>query len=334
MSVKLSRIPRNAGRVTLLALACLGLGLASNGALARPLVEQVHFLIPGSAGGGWDSTARETGAALVASGLLGKATYENMSGSGGARAIAHLVDAAARHQNTLLVNSTPILLRNLTRIYPQSFRDLTPVAAIISDYNVFVVRADSRFRRWPDVVEAYRKNPRKLKFGGGSPRNGLDHLIAFGALEAEGVDADKMRYFAYDAGGQAMRGLLAGEFEVLSTGLGEALAASSRGEVRALAVTAPQRLDEAPGIPTLSELGNNTVYANWRGFFAAPGVPAEQVERWVRMFEQMYAAPAWERVRKSHGWVNTFKPAGEFFSFLEQQERRVSRTLERLATPP
>ncbi len=232
-----------------------------------------------------------------------------------------------------MVHSTPILLRSLTRVYPHSFRDLTPVAAVISDYTVFVVRADSSIRRWSEVVDRYRQNPRRLKFGGGSPRNGLDHLIAFAALKAEGVDAARMRYFAYDAGGNAMKGLLAGEIEVLSTGLGEALAASNSGQVRALAVTAAQRLDEAPEIPTLSELGNNTVYANWRGFFAAPGVPEAAVSRWVQMFEKMYATPEWEQARKRHGWVNAFKPSTEFFGFLEQQQRRVSRALQELAPP-
>lgn len=333
MSVKTIRTPPDPGRAALLALVCLWLGLACGSAAAKPLVEQVHFLIPGAAGGGWDNTARETGVALVESGLLGKATYENMSGGGGARAIAHLVETAARHENTLLVNSTPILLRSLTRVYPHSFRDLTPVAAIISDYNVFVVRADSRFQGWPDIVDAYRKNPRRLKFGGGSPRNGLDHLIAFAALRNEGADASKMRYIAYDAGGNAMKGLLAGEVEVLSTGLGEALAASNSGQVRALAVTAGQRLDEAPLIPTLSEFGNQTIYANWRGFFAAPGVPEARVARWVQMLEKMYTTPEWERARKRHGWINAFKPGKAFFEFLELQQRRVSRVLQDLGPP-
>ncbi len=48
-------------------------------------IDSIHFLIPGGAGGGWDGTARGTGEALTKSGIVGKASYENMSGGGGAR---------------------------------------------------------------------------------------------------------------------------------------------------------------------------------------------------------------------------------------------------------
>ena len=49
-------------------------------------IDSIHFLIPGGAGGGWDGTARGTGEALTKSGIVGKASYENMSGGGGGKA--------------------------------------------------------------------------------------------------------------------------------------------------------------------------------------------------------------------------------------------------------
>ena len=54
-------------------------------------IDSLHFLIPGGAGGGWDGTARGTGEALTKAGIVGNASYENMSGGGGGKAIAHLV---------------------------------------------------------------------------------------------------------------------------------------------------------------------------------------------------------------------------------------------------
>ena len=74
-------------------------------------VESIHFLIPGGAGGGWDGTARGTGEALTKSGLVGKATYENMSGGGGGKAIGYLIENAKSNEGTLMVNSTPIVIR-------------------------------------------------------------------------------------------------------------------------------------------------------------------------------------------------------------------------------
>ncbi|MGR5471173.1 tripartite tricarboxylate transporter substrate binding protein, partial [Vibrio astriarenae] len=82
---------------------------------------------------------------------------------------------AERQPDTLMVNSTPIVVRSLTGIFPQSFRDLTPVAATIADYGAIVAPADSQYNSWEDVVSAFESNPRKVKIAGGSARGSMDH---------------------------------------------------------------------------------------------------------------------------------------------------------------
>ena len=47
-------------------------------------IDKIHFVIGGGAGGGWDGTARGTGEALTKAGFLQSASFENMSGGGGA----------------------------------------------------------------------------------------------------------------------------------------------------------------------------------------------------------------------------------------------------------
>src|SRR5660397_150841 len=74
--------------------SCLVAGLATNSFAGS--VESIHFLVPGGAGGGWDGTARGVGEALQKSGLVGQASFENMSGGGGGKAIAHLIETASR----------------------------------------------------------------------------------------------------------------------------------------------------------------------------------------------------------------------------------------------
>ncbi len=293
-------------------------------------IESIHFLIPGGAGGGWDGTARGTGEALTKSGLISTASYQNMSGGGGGKAIAHLIETAKQSQGTLMVNSTPIVVRSLTKVFPQSFRDLTPIAGTIADYGAFVVTADSAIKSWKDVVSGFKKNPRKMKFAGGSSKGSLDHLVPAAAIKAEGLNAKKLRYIPYDAGGKAMAGLLSGEAQLLSTGLGEALEMSKAGQVRILAITAPERLKDAPDVPTLKEMGNNTVFANWRGFFGAPGLSKAKAKDYADVLGQMYQTPAWETVRSRNGWVNVFKPGDEFYSFLQKQEQQVGKLMREL----
>ncbi len=313
---------------TLLVSSALALGVMSTSHAAD--MDEIHFLIPGGAGGGWDGTARGTGEALTKSGLIKSASYQNMSGGGGGKAIAHMIETAKKQEGTLMVNSTPIVIRSLTKVFPQSFRDLTPVASIIADYGAFVVRKDSPYKNWGDVMTAFKDDPKKVKFAGGSAKGSLDHLVPAAAIKNGGGDPKQFRYIPYDAGGKAMAALLSGEAQFLSTGLGEALDLAKAGEVKILAVTAPERVKEAPDVPTLKEMGNDTVFANWRGFFGAPGLSKEMVKQYNDMLKAMYDKPEWETVRKRNGWVNLYQPGDDFYKFLEDQEKVVGDLMKEL----
>ena len=297
---------------------------------ANTEIDKIHFLIPAGAGGGWDGTARGVGEALTKSKLIKRVSYQNMSGGGGGKGIAYLIKTAKRQQGTLLVNSTPILIRSLQKVFPHTFRDLTPVAAVIADYGVFAVRHDSEFQRWEEVVATFRMNPRQLKVGGGSGRRSMDGLVAALAFKAAGGDPKAVRYIPYDGGGKALAGLLSGETEVLSTGLGEALEQHKAGQVRILAITADRRSDAVPDVPTLKELGYDATFVNWRGFFGPPGLSEEQVSSYVGVLKKMYETPAWEEVRARNGWEDLFKPGKAFSAFLERQEKVIDELMGEL----
>lgn len=301
----------------------------SGSAIAAEL-EKIHFIIPGGAGGGWDMTARGTGDVLLKSDIIEQASYQNLSGGGGGKAIAHLIETAERQPDTLMVNSTPIVIRSLSGIFPQSFRDLTPVAATIADYGAIVVNKDSKYTSWEQVVADFEKDPRSVKIAGGSARGSMDHLVVAAAFKGEGFDARKVRYIAYDAGGKAMAALLSGETPLLSTGLGEVLEMSKSGQVRILAITAPKRLESAPEIPTLTEYGNETVFANWRGFFAAPGTPQAKIDEYREAFDKMYETEQWAVVRDRNGWIDNYKADKDFYVFLEEQELLMGNLMREL----
>ena len=304
------------------AAAALILGLGQPAKAAE--IESIHFLIPGGAGGGWDGTARGTGEALTKSGLVGQASFENMSGRGGGKAIAHIIETAERQSGTLMVNSTPIVLRSLRGTFPQSFRDLTPIAAIIGDYGAFVVKTDSPLQSWGDVVAAFKEDPKKVKVAGGSVKGGMDHLVAAMAFKEAGAGTSKVRYIAYDAGGKAMVGLLSGETTMLSTGLGEALDQAKAGQVRILCVTAPEAVADA------QPCGPGIEFVNWRGFFGAPGLDEATADQYAAVLGKMYDTPEWEAVRARNGWVDIYKPRADFVAFLEEQEGAMKALLNGL----
>ena len=312
-------------------LAAATATLAFSGmAKADQMMDQVHFLIPGGAGGGWDGTARGTGEALVNAGLVGNATYENLSGGGGGVAIASLIENAASSDGTLMVNSTPIVIRALTGEISQSFRDLTPVAGTVGDYAAIVVTADSPITSMADALAMYRADGMDFAIGGGSVPGGMDHLVAAIVMQAAGEDLTAFNYIGYDAGGEAMAGLLSGEIDALSTGFSEAIALSDQGVVRILGVTAPERVPASADTPTFAEQGIDAQFVNWRGFFAAPGMDAAKVQAYQDLLAAMLDTPEWEAVRASMGLVNIYRPGAEFIEFLEAQETQLGDLMREL----
>lgn len=294
------------------------------------VVDSIHFLIPGGAGGGWDGTARGTGEALTKSGLVGSASYENMSGGGGGKAIGYLIENADSQHGTMMVNSTPIVIRSLTGVFPHNFRDLTLVSGTIGDYAALVVGKDSPLNSMADLIAAYDANPGDTAIGGGSVPGGMDHLVAAMVMEAAGKDALGVKYVAYDAGGKAMAALLSGEIKALSTGFSEAVALAQAGEVKILGVTSDARVDAFADAPTMKEQGIDTNFVNWRGFFAAPGLPADKLAAYQDAIAKMYDTPEWEDVRARNGWVNIHNPGDDFKSFLEAQEKVIGDLMRKL----
>jgi putative tricarboxylic transport membrane protein len=313
----ISRRALGAAAVTILALGA-ALPLA-----ADQTHDRIHFLIPGGAGGGWDGAARGVGEALTAAGIVGNASYENMSGGGGGLAFTYLMDNAQSNHGTLMVQSTPLVIRGLTGEISQTFRDAVPIAGVLGDYAALVVAADSPIQDFQGFVAAYQANPDAVATGGGSVPGGMDHLVASLVLEAAGVNAEDVQYIPYDAGGTAMAGLLSGEIQALSTGFSEAVEMAAAGEVRILGLTARERLPEFPDVPTFAEQGADMEFVNWRGFFAAPGLPEDQQAAYIEALRTMMATPEWEEVRARNGWTNIWYEGADFTDFLTNQENEM-----------
>ena len=319
------------GRRALMAAAVAAMAfVAPASADGHKVLDSIHFLIPGGAGGGWDGTARGTGEALTKAGIVGTASYENMSGGGGGKAIGYLIENAESSHGTLMVNSTPIVIRSLTGVFPHNFRDLTLVAGTIGDYAAIVVGKDSPINSMADLLAAFDADPRGTAIGGGSVPGGMDHLVAAMVMEAAGKDALAVKYIPYDAGGKAMAALLSGEIAALSTGFSEAVDLANAGEVKIIGVTSADRVPAAPDAMTMKEQGIDTTFVNWRGFFGAPGLTADKLALYQDAIAKMYDTPEWEDVRARNGWVNIHNSGDDFRTFLEDQEKVIGDLMKKL----
>ena len=147
--------------------------LAAGGASAAfPLsalaAANIKMMIPANPGGGWDTTGRALGKAMQESGAASTVTFENKGGAAGALGLAQFVNGAKGDGNAIMVMGAVMLGGIITGKPPVNLSTATPIARLTSEYNVFVLPANSPFKSMADVIEQLKKDPGSVKWGGGS----------------------------------------------------------------------------------------------------------------------------------------------------------------------
>ena len=83
-------------------------------------------------------------------------------------------------------------------------------------------------------------------------------------------------------------------------------------------------------VPTLTESGIDLVFLNWRGVLAPPDISDERRDELIGYLEEMHDTEAWQKQLATNGWTDDFKTGDDFAAFIEEQDERVSGTLEEL----
>ena len=153
--------------------------MAASGALPMSAwaAANMKMMIPANPGGGWDSTGRALGKALQDAGVASSVTYENKGGAAGAIGLAQFYNASKGDPNAMMVMGAVMLGGIITGKPPVSVTQLTPIARLTTEYNVFVLPAESPLKTMKDVVEQLKKDPGSVKWGGGS-RGSTEHIAA------------------------------------------------------------------------------------------------------------------------------------------------------------
>ncbi|WP_431256208.1 Bug family tripartite tricarboxylate transporter substrate binding protein [Roseateles chitinivorans] len=293
--------------------------LGATGAL--PLTAQaaaaLKILVPANPGGGWDITGRALGKALQDAGAAGAVTFENKGGAAGAIGLAQFVNAAKGDPNAMMVMGAVMLGGLITSKQPVTLTQATPIARLTSEYNVFVLPANSPFKTMKDVVEALKKDPGSVKWGGGS-RGATEHIAAAMLAREVGVDATKINYVAFRGGGEAVAAILGGNVSIGGSGYSEFQPYIESGKMRPIAITAPQRI-KGLDIPTMKELGYNVEIGNWRGVYGAPGITPAQRQVLIDLVVKATKSKAWTEALEKNGWTPAVLTGKDFETFVDNE---------------
>jgi putative tricarboxylic transport membrane protein len=301
--------------------------LAVTGAspLTARAAANLKMMIPANPGGGWDGTGRALGKALQESGAVSSITYDNKGGAAGAIGLAQFVNASKGDPNALMVMGAVMLGGLITQKPSVQLSQATPIARLTSEYNVFVLPANSRFKTMKDVVEQLKKDPGSVTWGGGS-RGSTEHIAAAMLAREVGVDAAKINYVAFRGGGEATAAILGGNVTVGGSGYSEFQQYIEGGKMSAIAVTSGARL-KGINVPTLKELGYNVEIGNWRGVYGAPDITAAQRKVLTDMVLAAVKTKSWAESLEKNTWTPALLAGKEFDEFVDREFASLRATM-------
>ena len=251
------------------------LGVACDAGTAGFPDRPIKLIVPFGPGGPPDVSARIIAAYL--SEHLGTVVVENHVGAGGTLA-ARLVATSAPDGYTLLAGTAGSL-----SISPQLYKnagvdpikDFSAVALVSSAPLVLAIQNSVPAHSVKELVAYANANPGKLNYGAviGTP----PHLSGEMFKHITGAN---IVFVPYKSAAQATTDVLAGQMNMTFEGTTAIVPFIKSGQLRAVAVTSPQRIPQIPDVPTMDELGYPGMPPDsWQAIVAPAGTPAEIIAK-------------------------------------------------------
>ncbi len=287
-------------------------------------INNLRIMAPASPGGGWDQTSRAIQTVLQEQGIVKPVQVFNVPGAGGTIGLAQLYNA--KGDGSLLMTMGLVMVGAIqTNSSKVDLSRVTPIARLTGEYEVVVVPAASPYKSVADLVAAWKADPGKLAFAGGSA-GGTDHMLVGLMAKAAGIDPRKINYVPFSGGGETLAALLGNQVAAGVAGYGEFEAQIKAGKLRAIGISAPKPQAGIP-VPTLKSQGLNIDLANWRGIVAAPGISASEKAALVAAMDRMHASKQWKDTLATRNWTDLYLSGSKFDVYLKLEAARTKEVL-------
>jgi tripartite-type tricarboxylate transporter receptor subunit TctC len=248
----------------------------------------VSVVVPFAAGGSADLLGR-----LLAQHLQARFNVpfvvENRGGAGGSIG-AGVVAKAAPDGHTLLVGtvSTHAINPSLYAHLPFDVeKDFVPISLLVRLPNLLVVNNEVPAKTVPELVAWLKAHDGKVSFG--SSGNGTSsHLAAVMFQIATGTH---MTHVPFRSTADEMNSMMGGSIQLAIDSMTTLWPLAKGGQVRAIAVSTPQRVAAAPDVPTVAETVKGFEATGWQGLYAPGGTPRPIVDNIATEVKRIFSEP-------------------------------------------
>lgn len=291
---------------TLPLAAVLALGTAGAALADWPADRPIEMVVAFAPGGGTDIMLRTLAPFLEAE-LETQIPVMNRPGASGEIAYTALAQANPDGYTISSLNTPGFLTMRIGRELRFDPAAICPIARIVEDPGMFVVKADSDFASLSDLVAFAKENPGAVAIG--TTGVGTDEHLAMLQLEqSAGVDLTAV---PFGGANEAKTALLGGHVTAIGLNVGE-FASTEAGQIKGLAQFAEERSVLAPDLPTAKDQGFDVIMSSERGLAARCDVPEETRARLSAAVDTALADPAFLEKASQQGLAIAYQSGADW----------------------
>src|SRR5262245_32505668 len=250
----------------------------------------------------------------------------NKVGGGGTTAASYMVGKKGDAHTWSVFTSVWITNPLVQQEAETKLVDMSPVARLVVEPAVIVVKADSPYKSLRDIVDAALKSPGTIKQAGGS-------VLARDALVRQLLMAHtgaRWTFISFPAAGERLAALLGGHVDFVLVEPPEAGELVRAGKLRALVQMADKRLAGFETVPTLPEAGFNVPNVpQARGIIGPPGLATDAVVYYEDLLRKTSRSPGWQKFLVDNQLDDAFLNTKDTVTFLGEFEQQLRDILIR-----
>jgi len=234
----------------------------------------INLTVCYAAGGTTDLSARMI-ASILEKDLGQKVLCENKPGGAGVLAASLAAKQKPDGYNIFtLPTAAAVIAPHRQKLTYDPLKDLTPICQYATWHFGLVVKADSPFKSFDDLIQYGKKHPGELSYGLSGSGN-TQHMVMLRIAMKTGIN---WKAVPFKSGPEAI-GAVLGKHISMMAGVTEWVPQVQSGEMRLLAVFGDKRMKEFPDVPTLKELGYDITAGAFLGLGGPKGIPESIVAK-------------------------------------------------------
>ena len=300
---------------TLLFVALASIAAVAHAQGFKP-TRPVELVVHSGPGAGNDIIGRQIRIITDKENLLPvRMTVVNKTGGNGATAMAYLAERKGEPHVIALYTAAWLTAPLMSKEVRVQFLDLTPIANLLSEPVVIVVKGDSAYKTLADFIAAAKKTPDKLLQVGSSPESRANLL----RLILQRQTGTRWSHVPFTGASERVTAVLGGHAHIYFGDPAEVLEHVNSGGLRVVGQIAEKRLSVFPNAPTMQELGYTLpIITSTRGAIAPPGISKDVRDYWESFFARLVKTEAWRKFVADNYFDEEYLSSGEIPKMAEE----------------